>query len=49
MNPELQKQIQIARKLVKRMPPWKRNILIQSAKPTMSKPRQAIERQKNEI
>jgi hypothetical protein len=39
MDYEINKQIEIATRLVKNMPPWKRNILVQSGQPTVRVPR----------
>lgn len=42
MDSEIIKQIAIATKLVQNMPPWKRNILVQSGQSTVKVPRRPI-------
>jgi hypothetical protein len=39
MDAEIGRQIEIATRLVQRMPPWKQNILVQSGQPTVRVPR----------
>jgi len=39
---ELYRQTQLAKKLVQKMPPWKRNILVQSMQSTVSVPRRPV-------
>ena len=42
---EVQKQVESATRLVSTWPQWKRNILIQSAQPTVSEPRTPVNNQ----
>ena len=47
MDSEINKQIKIATRLVQKMPPWKRNILVQSGQSTVRVPRTPVNNQEN--